>query len=664
MALGKIGRGFRVKTAKSAWAKRRESIAPGIPASPEPGGGPAEDVNAAYRRNLPCLNPNCKSHGRSHPNCRCYGFAEGGEVGNFCSEAREHNPDCEYYASGGDVAPDWDSLPEPQSAAPDWGSLPKIETAGAPSWDELPSKEASSGDGGWTEQLKAGAEGAAQGLLGPIAPMLETGLGISTKEAINKRAEDFPLTHGIAEGATFAASMLYGVGEAGLIAKGAGAAAKASEMGLVGSSLLKAAVETSSFAASDEMTKAFLGQPGSDPEHPVSAALLNVGAAGLMGAATGGVFTLGEGLIGKGMAHVGSEEGVAQVEKLLDKMGNSKDPLGDLGISKKIASTISKTVAWPIAMKTGSGQIGYEAIEAAIQPYVKKFIGKANPYAADAVIKAILTNELSGMPNAVHYALKAGAGAKAATAGIGSIMKAGSGIIAPAILESEREKIREFIDQGGVPEQLQNTMGEQNQGNNFAHGGQVKSEPNGAFSRVFPEQNTILSTAKGRISNYINSLKPQKHQAKAVFDDVPPTKEQSRQYNKAIDFAIRPLSVLDHINRGELTPENLKHFQSLYPEVHRFLAKEMTKQITEAQLKGEKPPYGKRQAMSLFLGADLDSSFSPVAIQTIQGLYANKQSVQQPATQTKKSGSNMSKMSSSYQTDDQAREIRHQNQKA
>lgn len=64
----------------------------------------------AYDAGLPCKNPNCTSHGRPHPNCKCYSgggseaLAKGGEV-SFCSESRMHEPGCEYYASGGDVAP-------------------------------------------------------------------------------------------------------------------------------------------------------------------------------------------------------------------------------------------------------------------------------------------------------------------------------------------------------------------------------------------------------------------------------------------------------------------------------------------------------------------------------------------------------------------------------
>lgn len=64
----------------------------------------------------PCINSSCKSYGKPHPNCRCYGgnpivghgegfFAEGGEVGKekFCDANRTHFKGCEYFQDGGGV---------------------------------------------------------------------------------------------------------------------------------------------------------------------------------------------------------------------------------------------------------------------------------------------------------------------------------------------------------------------------------------------------------------------------------------------------------------------------------------------------------------------------------------------------------------------------------
>jgi hypothetical protein len=61
----------------------------------------------------PCRNENCKSYGKPHPNCRCYGnsggegygdgYADGGEVESYCSSSRAHHAGCEYFAGGGMV---------------------------------------------------------------------------------------------------------------------------------------------------------------------------------------------------------------------------------------------------------------------------------------------------------------------------------------------------------------------------------------------------------------------------------------------------------------------------------------------------------------------------------------------------------------------------------
>lgn len=73
-------------------------------------GGPTPDPMR------PCLNPNCKSHGQHHPNCRCYGgmarggFVEGQSQDNpsakeeyFCDMPRHHFKGCEF-AHGGEVS--------------------------------------------------------------------------------------------------------------------------------------------------------------------------------------------------------------------------------------------------------------------------------------------------------------------------------------------------------------------------------------------------------------------------------------------------------------------------------------------------------------------------------------------------------------------------------
>lgn len=81
-----------------------------------------------YAMGLPCLNTNCKSHGKPHPNCRCYGMAKGGEVNkvHYCAYGKPHKPDCAYYR-GGEV--DGGSKDRPEFAAKGGKPIPQDSPA-------------------------------------------------------------------------------------------------------------------------------------------------------------------------------------------------------------------------------------------------------------------------------------------------------------------------------------------------------------------------------------------------------------------------------------------------------------------------------------------------------------------------------------------------------
>lgn len=596
----------------------------------------------------PCKNPNCPSFGKPHPNCKCEGvyFAEGGSVDLSNFDALQDDSAKETKAPLM-----FDQLKDDSHSAP---------AATLPSFDDL--KDDSEKHASVGQQILTGVEGAAQGLLGPLAPYIETKLGVDAKD-IAGRAKANPYTHGIAEGSSFAGSMLLGVGEAGLISKGATALSKAAGLGKMGSAILKGAIETATFTGADEITKAMLSQPGSDPEVPVSAALLHVGAAGIMGAATGGLFTLGEGLIGKGLEKLGSDNMIKKAEAYLIKLAEKGNPLGELGVSKKINEYAVKSIAWPLAEKSGTGLIGYEAISKSLTPVVEKITGKsiskANPYITDAIINALLKNEVSGLPNAIHYATQIAKGTQKALMGIEAIFKGAAGQIGEPVSESLKDQLKEFIKDGQVDQQMQNEM--QAQPAVFAQGGLVTNpQPSNSFANIFPEQNTLLSSAKGRISGYLNSIRPLPNQSKLPFDEKHSDKEKVREYDRALDFAVNPLKILDRVNKGKLTPQDMKSFTAMWPECHRYLSSAMTKRIIKAQLSGEKPSYSKRQSMSLFLGAALDSTLTPIAIASAQATFAQKKMTQQNQVPQKKKKGSLDKVARSFATDDQAVQRRQQ----
>lgn len=628
--------------------------------------GTEKGATYAYDHHLPCLNPQCKSHGKPHPNCRCYGMSEGGEVGHYCSEERPHEEGCEYFAGGGEVViPDSEVVVDQE--IPDSDVIVDQEI---PDSDVLLDSDKYSTP---MEQFKTAAEGAAQGIAGPLATWAETKILGVDPEDIRKRQEANPIIHGSAQAATMVGGLLTGTGLPGMIAKGAGAISKAATVSKLGAAALAGAIETASFTGSDEITKAMIGKPGSDPEEPVSAALLHVGAAGVMGSIGGGVFKLGEKLIGKA-----SPEIAKRAEDFLYKIGADGDPLGALGLSpegvaSKMAGTVGSTVGGVAYAKAASigghpagaaaYQVTYGAVKNALKKPIEKIVGRhlgpINERVYDGVIKAIMTNEAAGVSNAIHYARQIERGVRLANDGMDSLFKAGSSKIAPKILDTTLEEFKGFIQDGQVEQQLQNSVHEMQP---FAKGGMVSSDGD-SFSKVFPEQNMLLNTAKGRVSGYLNSIRPMPG-SKLPFDRPVANAQAERNYTKAIKLAIAPLRIIDKMNNGRLTPDDMRHFTAMYPEVHKYLSTQITKKITEAQLKGDMPPYRKRQSMSLFLGASLDTTFTPMAIQAAQMTFAPKQQPQMPQKGQKGSTKALSKTSNSYLTPEQSREKRMQNQRS
>lgn len=229
---------------------------------------------------------------------------------------------------------DFDSLQDDSTIAaqaPQGKEPPKT----LPSFDELEDDTGAYGSGG--QQAIAGLEGAAQGIAGPVAPYVETKLGVSP-EAIRGRAEANPWTHGIGEAAGFVApALLTGgasaaaragleipeaigvggkllskyslpglVGKAGELAQGAtglGAEGAGVASKLAGAAA-KYSTEMGLLQAGDEGTKAIT----QDPDQTIGSAAANIGLSGLLGGIAGPAFKGAGMALGYGADKVGAKQ--------------------------------------------------------------------------------------------------------------------------------------------------------------------------------------------------------------------------------------------------------------------------------------------------------------------------------------------------------------------
>lgn len=207
--------------------------------------------------------------------------------------------------------------------------------------------------GSGTEQAKAGLEGVAKGVAGPLAPYLERhALGISYKDQLGREKAN-PVTAGVGEAVGLAGSSLTGVGEGALLSKAGEAASglaglgkvseaagavteanaaykaaikagDAAEMGKTGVELAKAkeayqglstsskigteainqATQMALYQGGDEVSKMLLNDPDASADNAIAHIGLSAALGGVTGAALGSISPLWQATIGKRVAPV------------------------------------------------------------------------------------------------------------------------------------------------------------------------------------------------------------------------------------------------------------------------------------------------------------------------------------------------------------------------
>lgn len=631
-------------------------------------------------------------------------MAKGGEVEFYCSGP--HDAGCEYFAGGGEIPADKVVLDKPHDEIPaDKVILDKRH-------DEIPADKVvmdapiphdkvvldSEKYAGTGNAIAAGIEGFSQGATGPLLTWAEmhpaTALKIAqgpigwgslladkitgntqTAEADKELSEKFgttaqdisgrqaahPYVHGGAQAAGVVASLLTPGGPLKSLGVGAGKVASIAVKSKMGAEALKLFIEGAALSGADQTTKALLGQ--GNPEHPVGMAI----AGGVLNVAGGGLFNL----LGKGLGEIGSKAMVDRAERWLASFAEKPiSKLASQGLTMGAAHYLPEQISRFVSgTPTGFGAqaFAYREINKWLRPQLEKIVGRAlrgpDTYVSDAITRALLKENAASIPRIMEYARKISLGAKTMLPAVEAIFKAGSQQVVPKAAAQLEDLLKEHVENGKLQSEIQDEMNKQNSMQDyaapmFAKGGRVEGTEPDHLGIVYPEQNILLNQARGRVYNYLNSIRPLPGQ-KLAFDETPQNREKKRAYDKAIRLAVNPLHILNHIQRGDLTPEDMKHFTNLYPELYRVLSGKLTEEVTKAQLAGKKPSYSKRQALSLFLGAPLDSSMEPIAIQAAQASFARKKMAQQ-APQPKRKTAVLDKVSGSYRTDDQSREARQQ----
>lgn len=549
------------------------------------------------------------------------------------------------------------------------------------------------------QQMLTAAEGAAQGASFGLSNKLETALGFATPEEIANREKANPGIHSAGEiagtvGSTFIpiagegwllAKAGKGVAKLIPIAENAGRWTKIGQAAIQGA--LKGGVEMAGMQAGDELGKSLIGQGNSSDA--VAMHIIGSGALGMLlgtpiGAGEGALKSAADEKLGQYLQDFSAGIGAAKEGKGREVINYAKNinanvPKGfehgvrlyeasEKKVAGKLASAAIDTVAGAAGSVLGPGGsvAAWELAQKYLNPHIEKLVSKVSEPITKKVIAPVMLRAIDlgknvGVTDALDYAGKAAAGDALIKKAIDATFKKGTQkSLDYTVSPEEIDKMDDYIDQGGINQQIQE-MSEGGADQEYAKGGivQPKSISNG-MADLYPDQNIQLSTAKGRVSNYLTSLKPQKPINNALFDVPYHDKETEKSYRNAISVAIKPLSVLKKVQDGTIKAEDVKHLAQMYPEVHDLLSRKITEHLVQNQI-DEKRPNGKTlQGLSLFLGTALRSEMNPTGIQAAQAVFMPKQSPQgmQPGMEKKKNKSALSGIPKQAQTAEQARDAR------
>lgn len=160
----------------------------------------------------------------------------------------------------------------------------------------------------------------------------------------------------------------------------------------------------------------------------------------------------------------------------------------------------------------------------------------------------------------------------------------------------------------------------------------VEADPDKIFqiadglSQHLPGHGAQIGAQIATTIGYLNSLKPKSAQGGPLDKVMKPSAMEEYKYNKALDIAEDPLSVIHHAKDGTLDAQDLATLHTLYPKVAQSIMAEATNTLLE---KPDNLSMKNKRALSALLGQPLLFSQTPQGCQAIIKANAGAQSEQQ-----------------------------------
>lgn len=334
---------------------------------------------------------------------------------------------------------------------------------------------------------------------------------------------------------------------------------------------------------------------------------------------------------------------IAAVDKLLDQFKMRPQNFSQSGrFATKLMENLPGSAA---AMATMF--MSHNPAVAGVVAGLTKYLGRDVPDAARlAVLKFMgASREVSGggFKAAVDAIQATINGERLLTTGVKNIFTAGRDVLPQSYLpkETDRKRLDAFL-----------LKAQQNP--------EMLAKMDDHLGHYMPGEQQAAAQTTMRAVTFLNSQRPASPAGGPLDTKLPPSPDQQAKFNRVLDLANAPLSVLNGVKSGRITPDEVIALHQLYPDLYQRMASKLMDQVQNTMAKGGNVPYATRMGLSLFLGQPMDSTMTP------QAILSNQPTAPQNAPQEANGGGQgrapaassmkgLSKLPSAYMTAGQAR---------
>ncbi len=301
-------------------------------------------------------------------------------------------------------------------------------------------------------------------------------------------------------------------------------------------------------------------------------------------------------------------------------------------LTKNVAASAMSTVGYMTGHNPVSsyilGEIGQRMsrdIPDAIRYAFLKQLGSKAPVNAAA---------FKTMTETIHASMK---GEERIAKAVSGVLKTGIAVTSTAT-PANREKLDKIVTE---------YKGNPNKVDNIADNNQL--------GHYMPEHQAVLSSTLSNQVKYLDTLRPKPRQAGPLDKPIEPTAMEKARYNRALDIANDPVSVMEKVKDGSIQPSDIQDLKNLYPSLYPKMQQQLLQNISEAHANEETIPYTTKMGLSLFLVQPLDSTMNASSIMAAQPV-PKPPPEQSPMKGSKGAPGKLGKDNNSYKTTTQAAE--------